>query len=451
MGKKPLAAIVLAAGHGTRMKSETPKVLHAIAGRSMLAHVMAAADALSPVRCAVVIGDHAPSVGDAARSIDPEVFIGVQAPPRGTGDAVMKAEPVLDGFEGVVLVLYADTPFVRPKTLAAMAAEIEAGAGVAVLGFRPADPGAYGRLKCAPDGALEAIVEAKDATPDELAISLVNSGVMAFEAGFLRCGLPQLSPENAKNEYYLTDLVAIARAEGLRAAVVEAAPDEVMGVNARDELAAAEAVYQSRRRAAAMADGVTLIDPETVYFSYDTDIAADVVIEPNVYFGPGVRVEAGVRIKAFSHIEGASIGAGAQIGPFARLRPGADLSADVKVGNFVEIKKAALGPGAKVSHLSYIGDATVGADANIGAGTITCNYDGYNKHLTEIGEGAFIGSNTALVAPLTIGAGAYVGSGSVITKNVAADALAVARGRQSDIPGWAARLRRGNTGGKNKN
>ena len=448
MNKPALAAIILAAGHGTRMKSATPKVLHQVAGRSMLAHAMAAAGALSPSRLAVVIGDHAPGVGDAARAERPDVAVAVQAPPRGTGDAVKKAMPSLDGFSGTVLILYADTPLVEPGTLLALAEKIAGGAAVAVLGFTPDDPGAYGRLKLAADGALDAIIEAKDASPDELEIDFVNSGVMAVDSAFLARALPLLTDANARREFYLTDIVAIARREGLACAVVEADADEVVGVNSRVELAIAEEIFQDRRRLAAMEAGVTLIDPSTVYFSFDTDIANDVVIEPNVYFGKGVRVATGARIKAYSHLEGASVGAGASVGPFARLRPGARLAAGAKGGNFVEGKNADLGEGAKVSHLTYIGDATIGAEANIGAGTITCNYDGFSKHRTEIGEGAFIGSNSALVAPVKIGKGAYVGSGSVITRNVEDDALAVARGRQSEIAGWAAKFRAVHAGKK---
>ncbi len=436
-----VAAIFLAAGHGTRMNSATPKVLHEIGGRSMLAHAMATAAALSPERMAVVIGDHAPGVGEAARSERADVAIAVQTPPQGTGDAVKQALPALAGFSGVVVVLYADTPLVETETLRRLIAKVEAGAAVAVLGFTPDDAGAYGRLKLGPEGSLEAIVEAKDATDDELRIDFVNSGVMAISSAFLAHALPQLTNNNAKGEYYLTDIVAIARKEGLSCAVAEADEDEVVGVNSRVELAVAEAIFQGRRRLAAMAAGVTLIDPSTVYFSYDTTIANDVIVEPNVFFGRGVSIASGATIKAYSHLEGASVGENCTVGPFARLRPGARLDQGAKVGNFVEIKNADIGAEAKVSHLTYIGDASIGAQANIGAGVITCNYDGILKHRTLIGAGAFIGSNSALVAPVTIGTGAYVGSGSVITKNVADDALAVARGRQSEIKGWAAKFR----------
>jgi bifunctional UDP-N-acetylglucosamine pyrophosphorylase/glucosamine-1-phosphate N-acetyltransferase len=444
MTDQAVAAIILAAGRGTRMKSALPKVLHEVGGLSMLGHTIAAAKALAPQRLAVVVGDHGPEVGKAARAIDVGVALAVQAPPRGTGDAVRVALPALEGFEGAALVLYADTPLVRPATMQALAAAVAKGAAVAVLGFRPTDPGPYGRLIQGPDGALEAIIEAKDASPAELAIGFVNSGVMAVDAAFLRRAIPQLKDNNAKKEFYLTDIVAIARSEKRLCAVEEAPEEEVIGVNSRVELAVAERIFQDRRRTEAMEAGVTLIDPASVYFAHDTAIANDVVIEPGVFFGPGVRVETGAIIKAFSHVEGAHIGKDASVGPFARLRPGARLGETAKVGNFVEVKNADLGPDAKVSHLTYLGDASVGAGANIGAGTITCNYDGYAKHRTEIGAGAFIGSNSALVAPVKIGDGAYVGSGSVITKNVEPDALAVARGRQSDIKGWAAKFRAAN-------
>jgi len=440
MAERRVAAVVLAAGRGTRMKSARTKVLHEIAGKSMLAHVLDAAAALSPSRFVIVVGDHAPEVGEAARKLRPEVEVAVQAPPRGTGDAVQKAMPALEGFDGDVLILYADTPLVRPETMRALCDAAQGAAG-ATLGFRAADPGAYGRLLLDPSGDLSAIVEAKDASDEQLEIDLCNSGVMAVDAGFLRSALPRLSPNNAKGEYYLTDIVAMARSEGRRFAVVEADEDEVLGVNSRVELAVAEEVWQDRRRVQAMLAGATLIDPTTVFFAHDTEIGADVLIEPNVFFGPGACIGDGATIRAFSHIEGASVARGAVIGPFARLRKGAEIGEDARIGNFVEVKEARIGAGAKANHLTYIGDASIGAGANIGAGTITCNYDGFNKYRTEIGEGAFVGSNSALVAPVRIGAGAYVGSGSVITRDVEADALAVARGRQAEVKGWAARFR----------
>jgi bifunctional UDP-N-acetylglucosamine pyrophosphorylase / glucosamine-1-phosphate N-acetyltransferase len=437
-----IAAVILAAGHGARMKSVRPKVMHEIGGRAMIAHVIAAASALSPDRIAVVVGDHAPQVGDFATSLSSTIAVAVQSPPQGTAHAVMQAMPFLQDFSGAVLVLYADTPLVTPDTLHALSDEIAAGAGVAVLGFTPSDPGAYGRLKRDGDGALAAIVEAKDASPEELKIQLCNSGVMAIESEFLKARLNDINSNNAKGEYYLTDIVALACADGKRCAIIEAQAQEVLGVNSRFELAEAESVFQNRMRKVAMENGATLADPSTVYFSFDTRIGKDVTIGQNVVFGPNVTIADNVQIKPFSHLEGASIAVGSTVGPFTRLRPGADLGEGVKVGNFVEIKKAVIGDGAKVSHLSYIGDAEIGAGANIGAGTITCNYDGYEKHKTIIGKDAFIGSNSSLVAPITIGDNAYVGSGSVITKNVSDGDLAVARGRQSAIKGWAARLRK---------
>ncbi|MEO1252622.1 MAG: bifunctional UDP-N-acetylglucosamine diphosphorylase/glucosamine-1-phosphate N-acetyltransferase GlmU [Pseudomonadota bacterium] len=436
------AAIILAAGKGSRMASDKPKVMHEIGARPMLAHVIDAAQRLNPERLALVIGDGGEAIAECARSSAGDIAVAVQSPPMGTGDAVRQAMPALDGFSGVVLVLYADTPLITAETLRALASEVSAGADVAVLAFEPLDPAAYGRIILGHDGSLEAIVEAKDASEDQLRIGLCNSGVMALSSAFLTGSIGEITNQNAKGEYYLTDLVAIARAKGSRCAVVRAAEEDVLGVNSRSELAAAEAVFQNRRRAAAMNGGATLIDPQTVHFSWDTKLGRNVSIGPNVVFGAGVVVEDGADIKAFCHIEGAKIGAGASIGPFARLRPGAEIGASAKIGNFVEVKKADIGAGAKVSHLSYIGDAEIGAGANIGAGTITCNYDGYRKHITRIGENAFIGSNTALVAPVSIGAGAYVGSGSVITKDVEPDDLAVARGRQAAIKGWAARFRK---------
>jgi len=422
------------------MKSATPKVLHAVAGRSLLAHALAAAKALAPERLIVVIGDQA-EVGAAAKAFEKDVAVAVQAPPRGTGDAVAKALPALDGFNGPVLVLYADTPLIESQTLSRLADAARGRIG-AVLGFRPKEPGAYGRLILDEPDAIARIVEARDATREELVVGLCNSGVMAASAAFLRESLPKLRPDNAKKEYYLTDIVAMAKAAGEAFAVIEAAEREVMGVNSRAELNEAEAIFQARRRIRAMDEGATLIDPDTVYFSFDTALGRDVVVEPFVVFGPGVEVADGATIKGFSHLEGCKIGRGAVVGPFARLRPGTELMAGSRVGNFVEVKKATIGEGAKVNHLTYIGDAEIGARANIGAGTITCNYDGYEKHRTEIGEDAFIGSNTALVAPVKVGRGAYVGSGSVITKPVVDDALAVARGRQSEIKGWALRFRK---------
>ncbi len=436
------AVVILAAGHGTRMKSAMPKVLHPVGGLPMLGHVIAVARAVCPKRLCVVIGDQAPEVGDAAKAFHSDTQIFVQSPPRGTGDAVICALPGLDSFAGVIFILYADTPLITTKTLEQMAAAVSGDIGVAVLGFTPEDPGAYGRLILAEDGSLEKIVEAKDASSDELAVSLCNSGVMAIRSDILSKQLPRMTNDNAKGEYYLTDLVGLARAAGDRACVIRGDEAEVLGVNSRVELAEAEALFQDRMRQKAMLSGVTLNNPETVYFSHDTKISQDVTIAPNVVFGPGVTLEQGAQIKAFSHLEGVQVKANAAIGPFARLRPGTIVGEEAKIGNFVEIKKTSLGKRAKISHLSYVGDAEIGADANIGAGTITCNYDGYKKYQTIIGDGAFIGSNSALVAPVTVGPGAYVGSGSVITKNVEKDALAVARGRQIHKLGWALSFRK---------
>jgi bifunctional UDP-N-acetylglucosamine pyrophosphorylase/glucosamine-1-phosphate N-acetyltransferase len=355
---------------------------------------------------------------------------------------VTAAIPALEGFEGTVLVLYADTPLVTDGTLRAMAEAAEEGADLVVLGFEPDDPRAYGRLVTEGDGTLRAIVEAREASPEELSIRLCNSGVMAVRSAALREHLPRITDDNAKGEFYLTDLAGLITGAGGRAVVVRGEADEVLGVDDRTQLARAEAIWQARAREAAMLAGVTLRDPATTWLSHDTELGRDVEVGPSCVFGPGVRVEEGAVIHAFSHLEGARVARGASVGPFARLRPGTVVGEGAKVGNFVETKKATLGPGAKVSHLTYLGDAEVGAEANIGAGTITCNYDGYGKHVTRIGAGAFVGSNSSLVAPVTIGAGAYVGSGSVVTKDVAPGALAVARGRQVQKAGWALSFRK---------
>lgn len=442
MGGIAVSTIILAAGFGTRMKSARAKVLHEIGGRPLLGHVMDAAASLQPAAMAIVIGEHAPEAGDYARTQNASVKIFIQSPPQGTGDAVKQAAPALDEFNGAALVLFADTPLIRPETLRALAGQIENGAAVAVLGFEPSDPGQYGRLQTGAAGDLEAIIEAADASDEERAIGLCNSGVMAFDAGFLKENIGAIDNNNAKGEYYLTDLVAIARSKGKRCAIVNGDADEVVGVNSREDLAAAEAIFQQRKRRAAMLDGATLLDPATVYFSFDTIIGKDVTIGQNVVFGPGVAIADNVSIKPFTHLEGAQVASDAIVGPFARLRPGADIQNGARLGNFVEVKNARIKDGAKVNHLSYVGDAVVGRSANIGAGVITCNYDGFAKHKTEIGDGAFIGSNSALVAPVRIGDDAYVGSGSVITKDVDAGDLAVARGRQSVIKGWAARFKK---------
>jgi len=437
--KTSRAAIILAAGQGTRMKSALAKPLHSVGGRSMLDWTLALADAVGADRKVTVWGAHSPAVKDAAEAAGSATAL--QDPPQGTGHAVACAKDALDGFEGHAVVLYGDTPLIRHETVEAVFSALAEGASIAVLGFEADDPAGYGRL--IEDGAdgLDAIVEDREASEAERAIRLCNSGVLGAPVPLLFDLLSEVTNENAKGEYYLTDIVAIARSRGLKCKAVRGAQAEMLGVNSRSDLAEAEAAFQARRRQEMMESGVTLIAPDTVFFSHDTRIAADVVVEPNVVFGPGVTVASNVRIKAFCHLEGASLGEGAEAGPFARLRPGAELGANAKVGNFVEVKKARLGEGAKASHLTYLGDTDVGAHANIGAGTITCNYDGFFKHRTVIGEGAFIGSNTSLVAPVTIGAGAMTGSGSVITEDVPDNALALSRARQSEKPGWAQRFR----------
>ncbi|MCB1477514.1 MAG: bifunctional UDP-N-acetylglucosamine diphosphorylase/glucosamine-1-phosphate N-acetyltransferase GlmU [Rhodobiaceae bacterium] len=432
--------VVLAAGEGTRMRSALPKVLHKIAGREMLAHVMAAATAGAEADIAVVIGPDREDVAACARAMHPGCKVFVQTDRLGTAHAVLAAREALKADYKHVVVLFGDTPLITPATLERMVSAIDEGAGIAVLGFEAENPSGYGRL-VTDAGELTAIVEEKDASESERAITLCNSGVMAFSGQLMPNLLDQIGNDNAKGEYYLTDAVAIARALDVKTVSRIADETEVGGVNDRIQLAAAEAVMQQRLREAAMASGVTMRDPESVYMQHDTKLGMDVIVEQNVVFGPGVSVESGAEIRAFSHLEGCHVGANAQVGPYARLRPGADLDARVRIGNFVEIKNAHLGEGAKVNHLSYVGDASVGATANIGAGTITCNYDGVSKHKTEIGEGAFIGSNSSLVAPVRIGDGAYIGSGSVITKNVDAETLAVGRARQVEIPGWVARWR----------
>ncbi len=433
------ALIVLAAGQGTRMNSERPKVLHELAGAPLFVHALASGAALAPDRTVLVVGHGAEAVTRAAAELDAGIEVVVQERQLGTGHAVARAGAALAGFEGDAVVLYGDTPFIRPDTLAAMAAARRAGQDLVILGFQAADPGRYGRLVMDGD-ALQRIVEFKDASDEERAITLCNSGVIMASTNLMFDLVKSISNRNAGGEYYLTDIVAQARGRGLSATAVTCDEAETLGINTRAELAAAEAVFQAGARARALEGGVTLTAPETVFFAHDTVLGRDVVVEPNVIFGPGVTVETGARIRAFSHLEGCHVGHGAIVGPFARLRPGAELSNDVRVGNFVEIKSAALGDGAKVNHLSYIGDAGVGAGANIGAGTVTCNYNGVEKHRTEIGERAFIGSDTMLVAPVRVGAGAITASGSVITRDVPDGALALGRAPQVTKPGAAARL-----------
>ena len=437
--ESPLAVVVLAAGKGVRMKSALAKVMHPLAGRPMIAQVLESADRLGADPTVVVLG---PDMDDLAALVSPRPTV-IQEQRLGTGHAVRRAAAALDGFRGDVLVLYGDTPLLGQATLDAVLAARHGAPdpAIAVLGFRPDEPGGYGRLITTPDGIVERIVEARDANEAERAVTLCNSGVMAIESGALDAFLPQLTNDNAKGEYYLTDLVSLARDAGRATVYVEAPVEELLGINDRIELAEAEAFMQRQLRARAMLGGVTLTDPDTVWLSHDTVFGEDVTVGPNVVFGPGVTVRGGVEIRAFSHLEGVEIATGAQIGPFARLRPGTVVGEGARIGNFVEVKAASIEAGAKVSHLSYIGDARIGAGANIGAGTITCNYDGFTKSHTDIGAGAFIGSNTALVAPVTVGDGAIVGAGSTIGENVAADDLAVTRAEQKNRPDGAKRFR----------
>ena len=433
--RRPVAAIVLAAGKGTRMKSALHKVLHPLAGRPMLRHLLASIDALRPAHTVIVVGAGRDQVEAAVA--DTGATVVVQEPQLGTAHAVQQAEAALAGFDGDVLILFGDVPLVAAATMARMLAALTPDVTAVVLGFRPTDAAAYGRV-LATDGIIARMVEFKDASAAERAVTLCNSGLMAVRARDLWPLLRRVGNANAAGEYYLPDIVGLA---DLPSRVIEIDGAEVAGVNSRSELADVETAWQAARRRAMMDAGVTLIAPATVWFAHDTQVATDVTIEPNVWFGPNVKIETGAMIRAFSHIEGASIGAGAEVGPFARLRPGADLGAQSKVGNFVEVKQTRLGARAKANHLSYLGDADIGNGANIGAGTITCNYDGFFKYRTTIGAGAFIGSNSALVAPVTIGAGAIVGAGSTITADVPADALALVRPPQTAKPGWAARFR----------
>jgi bifunctional UDP-N-acetylglucosamine pyrophosphorylase/glucosamine-1-phosphate N-acetyltransferase len=435
-------AIVLAAGKGTRMKSERPKVLHRLAGAPLLAHALQTAKGAGFDRLAVVVGPGMEDVGATARALDSTLDVFVQAEQLGTADAVKAAHRAFEEFPGQVLILYGDTPLLRAETIGKVRAELEGGADLVVIGFESEDPTGYGRLLLDERGGLAGIREEKDANEDERALTLCNSGIMGFRSSkTLLDLLGRIGNDNAKREFYLTDAVALARADRLEARIVQADEGEVLGVNSRAELAEAEHVMQWRLRDAAMANGATLIAPETVFLSHDTRIGRDVVIEPHVVIGEGVVIEDGATIKSFCYMQESRIGRGATVGPFARLRPGADLATNAHVGNFVEIKKSEIGEGAKVNHLTYIGDTTIGPRANVGAGTITCNYDGFGKHRTEIGAGAFIGSNSSLVAPVKIGEGAYIGSGSVISKDVAPDALALSRTAQEERPGWAAKMR----------
>ena len=433
---EPVALVVLAAGQGSRMLSDLPKVLHRLGGMPLVGHALAAGRSLDPDRVVVVAGHGAEAVRKAVARLDPEAQIALQDQQLGTGHAVAQALPLLEGFEGKVVVLYGDTPFIGADTLAAL---VSHPADVVVLGFEAADPGRYGRLVVRGD-KLDRIVEYKDADEATRAIALCNSGVMAADAALLRDLVGRLGNDNASGEYYLTDVVGLARQEGRSAAVVTCDEAETLGINTRAELAAAEAAFQARRRAEMLENGVTMADPQTVWFALDTFIGRDAIIGQNVVFGPGVTVESGAEILPFCHLEGCHVSAGATVGPFARLRPGAELGGDVHVGNFVEIKNSVLAEGVKVGHLTYLGDAEVGERTNIGAGTVTCNYDGVGKHRTVIGAEAFIGSDTMLVAPVKVGNRAMTGSGSVITEDLPDEALGLGRARQVTKPGLATRI-----------
>jgi bifunctional UDP-N-acetylglucosamine pyrophosphorylase / glucosamine-1-phosphate N-acetyltransferase len=449
MAARTCLAIVLAAGEGTRMRSARPKVLHAVAGKSLLAHVLGAIADAGIAATAVVVGSDDAAVADEAKRACPEAECFIQQERRGTAHAVLAARRAIERHPDDILIVYGDTPLIRPAALVRLRKAIAEGAAVAVLGFRRSDPAGYGRLIVA-GGELVAIREEADANAGERAIALCNGGIMALAGKTALAILDRIGDRNLKREFYLTDAIEITRGMKLRAVAVEAEEDDMRGINTKKQLAEAEVVAQQRLRQAALDAGVTLVAPETVYLCADTKFGRDVVVEPYVVFGEKVSVEDGAVIHSFSHITGAHIGKGVSVGPFARLRPGTRLGEGARIGNFVEIKEAVVEAGAKANHLSYIGDAFVGANANVGAGTITCNYDGVGKHRTEIGKDAFIGSNSALVAPVQIGDGAYVGSGSVITQNVPADALALARSRQTIKEGWASRLRGLKTLGKKK-
>ncbi len=433
------ALIILAAGQGTRMNSDLPKVMHELAGAPLFAHALRAGSALAPDRVTLVVGHGGDEVGKAAKTLDPDITVIRQDEQLGTAHAAAQAAEALADFSGDALVLYGDTPFISGDTLGAMKEARTSGTDVVVLGFEAADPGRYGRLVIQGD-ILDSIVEFKDATPEERALSLCNSGVIAADSTVLFDLISEVGNDNANEEYYLTDIIGIARGRGLKTGVVLCDEAETLGINTREELQRAEASFQTRARTEALGNGVAMPAPETVIFAYDTLLGRDAVIEPNVVFGPGVTVENGARIRAFSHLEGCHVSRGAIVGPYARLRPGAELAEAAKVGNFVEIKNAEISQGAKVNHLSYVGDAFVGEAANIGAGTITCNYDGVSKHHSHIGARAFIGSNTMLVAPVRVGDEAMSATGTIVTNDVPDGAMAVGRAKMEVKPGLARRL-----------
>jgi bifunctional UDP-N-acetylglucosamine pyrophosphorylase/glucosamine-1-phosphate N-acetyltransferase len=440
MTMRTCLSIVLAAGLGTRMKSDLPKVMHEIGGLPLVGHVVKALKSAGSDRLAVVTGPEMPALEALVRTLAPDAGCYIQAERLGTAHAALAARPALLEPSDDVLILFGDTPLVTAETISTVRAALREGADVAVLGFETADPSGYGRL-LTENGRLVAIREEKDATEEERRINLCNSGIMGFRGAHALALLEAIGNDNAKSEYYLTDAVEIANARGLTVVAVAGTEVETQGINTRAQLASCEADFQARMRRAALAEGCTLLAPETVFFSHDTVLEPDVTVEQNVVFGPGVTVAKGARIRAFSHLEGARIGEGSIVGPYARLRPGAVLGADTRVGNFVEVKNATFGDGAKANHLSYIGDASVGAKSNIGAGTITCNYDGFLKHRTEIGAGCFVGSNATLVAPVSLGDGAFVAAGSVITADVSKDSMAFGRARQVEKEGKAAELR----------
>ncbi|MEM9738357.1 MAG: bifunctional UDP-N-acetylglucosamine diphosphorylase/glucosamine-1-phosphate N-acetyltransferase GlmU [Pseudomonadota bacterium] len=434
-------AIILAAGKGMRMKSAMPKVMHAVAGKAMIDWSIDLALSVECDRTLVVCSPGQPDLKAHVEARLGPGTVALQERQLGTGDAVRAARQAFGSLSGTVVVLYGDTPLIRPESVRSLFEAVEADATLGVLGFEAAEPGGYGRLIMAGDASLSRIIEAKDATAEERAVTLCNSGVMAGRADKLFALLERVTNDNAKGEFYLTDIVGLAKSDGGTNQVVVCEEADVLGVNSRIQLAEANAAFQARKRSNIMASGVTLLAPETVFFSHDTEIGPDTIVEPNVVFGPGVKIDENVQIKAFSQLEGAHVSSGAVVGPYARLRPGSEIGPDVRIGNFVETKNVRLGQGAKINHLSYAGDGSVGAGANIGAGTIFCNYDGFEKHETHVGAGAFVGSNSALVAPVRVGDGAYIGSGSVITKDVSADALSVARARQIERAGWAVTYR----------
>ena len=438
---RPRAAVIMAAGQGTRMKSPLPKVLHKVGGRTILDRVIDTVEAIGCQKVVVVVGTHSPAVGElVARRLGADA-VAVQDPPLGTGHAVLSAADALAGFEGDVVVLNGDCPLLAPDDLAPLFALREAGSGLGLLAFEPVDPLLYGRVIVGADGRVEKIVEARDCTEAERAVRTCNAGMMVADRAALFGWLGRVTNENAKGEYYLTDIVGLATGDGVEVRAALAPETAVMGADTQMQLSQAEGIFQAARRAHFLAEGVAMPAPDTVHFAWDTQIAAGATVEQFVVFAPGVKVATGAVIRAFSHLEGATVAHDALIGPYARLRPGAEIGAEAHIGNFVEVKKVKVGAGAKANHLSYLGDGTVGPKANIGAGTIFCNYDGFDKFETHVGAGAFIGSNSALVAPVTVGAGAYTGSGSVITRDVAPDALGLERAAQVEKPGWAARFR----------